>query len=192
MEIHPDSSKSSVLVIDRNDARADHLKTVLNVLEVGSVVARPQQWRDQVVELEAILAIIVGYDTVGEVTQTLSDVHEWNPKVPVCLMDYDELSNELPQQVYQNILRNLSYPVRYFQLKEVLSEAQGVGGLDTRRTTRRDPELFRLLSGNSPVNPRTFTTDLWNWCRMSCWMPGLFIRRSRSKDARIMEERGLV
>ena len=151
MEIHPDSSKSSVLVIDGNDARADHLKSVLNVLEVNSVLTGPQQWRDQAVGLDAILAIIVGYDPESEVDRVLYDIQEWNPKVPICLMDYEEMSNELPRQIYQKILRNLSYPIKYIQLKEVLSEAQGIGGDDSRKTTRRDPELFRLLSGKSPA-----------------------------------------
>lgn len=151
MEIHPDISKSNVLVIDNNEARADHLRSVLNVLEISSVLTRSKQWRDLAVETDTIAAIIVGYDSDSEATQTLSDLQEWNPKVPICLMDYDELSNELPLQVYQSVSGNLSYPVRYFQLKEVLSEALGHGqnDNDTRKATRRDPELFRLLSGNS-------------------------------------------
>lgn len=151
MEIHPDIAKSNILVIDTNEARADHLSSVLNGLEISSVITRPQQWRELAATTDAILAIIVGYDTESGATQTLRDVHAWNPKVPICLMDYDELSNELPQHIYQSILGNLSYPVRFFQLKEVLSEAFDQGNNDAHKTVRRDPELFRLLSGSSPA-----------------------------------------
>jgi sigma-54 specific flagellar transcriptional regulator A len=151
METLKDIAESIVLVIDNNSARAKHLKAILEFLEVRPVISSTEHWREQAQEASPALTAIIGYGGDSEAARTIIDVHDWDVRVPICLLDYNELLPRLPDEVSGNILRNVTTPVKYTDLKEVLIQAQGLTGKEQRKHHRRNPELFRVLAGNSPA-----------------------------------------
>ncbi len=142
-------SKSNVLVIDSNPSRADHLKSILNFLDVNPVLTCPQHWQDQAGNASAVLTAIIGYGIDIEVNKLIYDVYDWNPGMPICLLDYKELDIDLPEQVSRSILTNITYPVKYPEMKDILLKARGFAKNDKQNSVQRNPELFRVLSGNS-------------------------------------------
>ena len=142
-------SKSNVLVIDSNPSRADHLKSILHLLDVNPILTCPQHWRDQAGDARVVLTAILGYDLDVEANKLIHDVYDWNPGMPICLLDYKELDSDLPERVARSILTNLTYPVNYPEVKEILLQAGGLAKIDKQKSEQRNPELFRVLSGRS-------------------------------------------
>ena len=151
METLRDIADSTILVIDNDSARATHLKSILEFLDARPSVATTEQWRHRVEELSSVLTSIIGFQGTGDPISTIIDVHAWDPRMPICLLDYQELDADLPEEISRNILRNINFPVKFPELEEVLLQAREFRGEDKRKRHRRNPELFRILAGDSPA-----------------------------------------
>lgn len=141
--------KTNVLIIDSNSSRAGELKSILDLLDVTPVLTCPQRWQHQVEDSSAVLAAILGYDNTCEATQLIWDVHRWNPNIPICLLDYKILDDDLSEQVSSNMLRRINSPVNQPKMREMLIQAQSMVARRKQKGEQRGPELSRLLSGNS-------------------------------------------
>lgn len=150
METTSNNSNSTVLVIEDKPDRTDQLRSILDALKVRYLLTRHDRWQGKADELEAVLAAIVGYDADSDAAKTIHDVYSWNPEITIYLLDYDGLYERTPGDIPPNILKNFGAPVKFSELKQTLVAAWGAGECETRKPKRRNPELFRLLSGNSP------------------------------------------
>ncbi len=150
METTSNNSNTTVLVIEDKPDRTDQLRSILDALKVRYLLTRHDQWQGKTGKLEAVLAAIVGFDADSDAAKTIHDVYSWNPEITIYLLDYDGLYEQSPGNIPPNILKNFSGPVKLSELKQTLVAAWGLGECDTRKPKRRNPELFRLLSGNSP------------------------------------------
>jgi len=141
--------KTKVLIIDSNSSRAGELRSILDLLDVKPVLTCPQRWQDPAGDSAAVLVVILGYDRDFGATQLIWDVYRWNSDMPICLLDYKILNDDLSEQVSSNILRRINSPVKQPEMREMLVQAQSRVASRKRKDEQRSPELSRLLSGHS-------------------------------------------
>lgn len=141
-------SDTSVLIIGSAES-ATQLKDVLVFLEFSSVFeAHPDTWRN-VLETIDTLDIVMLADAGDDAyyTEIIDAVHKRDINIPVVLL----LTDKTPgRSVIERCFAQLSYPLKYPQLSDVVHRAQlyrqrrgGVHGAG------QSVELFRSLVGNS-------------------------------------------
>jgi len=139
-----------MLVVDNDDARSRQLKGLLEFLESDPVILTSSgQWQPmlgQDAELEAVILGNCGSN--GELREIIDVVDARSRRVPMLLVDADDVRTLLDQDVDSTSLFRINVPFRYQQLAGVLRRAhvyreshEQIGG--------RPLELFRSLVGNS-------------------------------------------
>jgi sigma-54 specific flagellar transcriptional regulator A len=144
-------SNTRVLIIDDDRARGEQLESILDFLGVKALLAHPGQWREQVEQTGPVLAAFVGFGDHDGALRTIHALHEWNPALPLCLVDAREAGSVLPEAVTATVVGEISLPAKYPELRDVLVQAQSLNASGQRQRPRRDPELFRALTGSSPA-----------------------------------------
>lgn len=142
-------SKARVLLVDADRARATQLQSIFEFLGVQVVAADPGNWRNAVGGEGSFVAVFLCYDDPQLVADRVRDLHEWNVRVPVCLLRRAGSAPASVGEEVRNILDDLELPVTYPALKKVLVEAAARAQARPVKAARRDPELFRALAGTS-------------------------------------------
>ena len=149
METITEISNSNVLLIDDDSNRAESLRSILEFLDVNPIVTRLADWESNAKNNDNILATIVGCDAENAASCVIENIHRWNPEIPICLLSSSEFDPEVPEGLSRYILAKLRHPVKFSALKETLLKSLAFVRKIEGCQSRRDPELFRALSGGS-------------------------------------------
>ena len=149
METITEISNSNVLLIDDDSARAESLRSILEFLDVNPIVSRLADWEVHAKNTDSYLATIIGCDATSNAAHMVKNIHRWNPEIPICLLSKGEFEPHLPDAQSPYILTRLRHPVKFSALKDTLLKCLASIRKIEGCLSRRDPELFRALSGGS-------------------------------------------
>ena len=142
-------SVPAILVIDAEGQRRQEVKAILEFLDQDEVrVADPAGWRNAVADAELDAVLLGDCGTPEEQLDVYRDLRRDGPHIPLLLMRGKD-SPPAADEVVNGVLGVLDLPLRYRPLTGALQQAQVFREGQTKQATRRSPELFRSLVGNS-------------------------------------------
>ncbi|OUR90534.1 sigma-54-dependent Fis family transcriptional regulator [Gammaproteobacteria bacterium 42_54_T18] len=141
-----------VLVIDDDEKRRHDLKVILDFVGEVAIGTTGDNWKKAVEseDKENVGCLILG--TTTDVAKVISDVLEWEPSLPVILLDDATIDDDAEDRVKKVVIARMETPPNYTKLMDTLHRAQVYQGqfkADTARGQRRDTQLFRSLVGTS-------------------------------------------
>ena len=139
---------SALLVVDADPQRREELRAILrfldheNVLVVDCTAAREAAAED-------IAAIILGGGrTVDDVIATFHALKDRFPRTAFIVLRGDK-EIYLPRELENGALAVVDAPVKFRQLSNALQQVQLFNEASEQTPSKRSPELFRSLVGNS-------------------------------------------
>ncbi len=143
------ATATTLLVVDADSQRQHELQAILKFLDFDDVqTASCSAWQDAVSGPDAVLAVVVGQcGSEEQIRELLGHIKEWSGDVPLVLMRPQ--GEPLPRELEAQALAVVDLPVKYRQLTGALQQAQVYAESRGQASTRRSPELFRSLVGNS-------------------------------------------
>ncbi|MGA7978758.1 MAG: sigma-54 dependent transcriptional regulator [Chromatiaceae bacterium] len=145
------SARERIIILDQDEARAGSVESIISFLGYHPAAVSPANWSGAVGQPGADVSFIIGRcGSTSALSRVLKDIHEWDPSVPVCLMDLDGESAGLPiDEDSSFFVRSVKFPLRQPQLANALE--QGIIFRDSRRRNREGQsiQLFRALVGCS-------------------------------------------
>ncbi len=140
-----------LLLIDSDPARRQHLKSLLEFVDCGEIVAvSGEQWRGRIENPSALQAVLLGPCENPDEQRALFDaVAQWQARLPLILLTESAAPVSMDEASTAGLfVRRLELPVKYGQLAHVLDQAcQFRASADSESS--RNPELFRSLVGKS-------------------------------------------
>ena len=141
-----------VLVIDDDEKRRHDLKVILDFVGEVAIGTTGDNWKVAVEseDKENVGCLILG--TTTDVAKVITDVLEWEPSLPVILLDDATIADDAEDRVKKVVIARMETPPNYTKLMDTLHRAQVYQGqfkADTARGQRRDTQLFRSLVGTS-------------------------------------------
>ena len=141
-----------VLVIDDDEKRRHDLKVILDFVGEVAIGTTGDNWKEAVEseDKENVGCLILG--TTTDVAKVITDVLEWEPSLPVILLDDATIADDAEDRVKKVVIARMETPPNYTKLMDTLHRAQVYQGqfkADTARGQRRDTQLFRSLVGTS-------------------------------------------
>ena len=141
-----------VLVIDDDEKRRHDLKVILDFVGEVAIGTTGDNWKEAVEseDKENVGCLILG--TTTDVARVITDVLEWEPSLPVILLDDATIADDAEDRVKKVVIARMETPPNYTKLMDTLHRAQVYQGqfkADTARGQRRDTQLFRSLVGTS-------------------------------------------
>ena len=143
-------AEKALLIIDADDARRQHLKGLLEFMDLGAIhTGGPSEWRYRLENDASIQVALVGPSPgLAEQIRLYDALRESRPQLPVVLYGHKDKPFPLtPEQTSGYFVRVLDLPVKHAQLLQVLQQA--FQHADKDHTGARNPELFRSLVGKS-------------------------------------------
>lgn len=143
-------SSSTILVVEADELQRQELKAILQFLDYEMIqVAASADWRQAVTDTQTLFAVILGRCTSrDEVVEVFKGIKEQLPGVPIIALRGDE-GEYLPREYDNGMLTTIDFPVKYRQLTGALQQAEIFAESRQQAASRRSPELFRSLVGNS-------------------------------------------
>ena len=143
-------SSSTILVVEADELQSQELKAILHFLDYEMVqVSACTNWRQAIGDPAGLFAVILGSCTSqDEVIEVFQGLKDQLPAVPIIVLRGED-GNYLPREYDSGVLTAVDFPVKYRQMTGALQQAQIFAESREQSATRRSPELFRSLVGNS-------------------------------------------
>ncbi len=141
-----------VLVIDDDEKRRHDLKVILDFVGEVAIGTTGDNWKEAVEseDKENVGCLILG--TTKDVAKVIIDVLEWEPSLPVILLDDATIVDDAEDRVKKVVIARMETPPNYTKLMDTLHRAQVYQSqfkANSARGLRRDTQLFRSLVGTS-------------------------------------------
>lgn len=148
---HPFLSESEqVLVIADDQGRADQIRIVLEFMDVRPVLVGARHWQGAVHEHQhSWLAALVSSCVQGNLPDLLCEINAWNPRLPFALISNDGFKTPKDEQLANQIVRILNYPLRHPELADALRRARYFWAAGDNTNVQRQTELLHSLVGRS-------------------------------------------
>jgi sigma-54 specific flagellar transcriptional regulator A len=145
------SGQEQVIILDRDAARAESVRSIISFLGYRAAMASAANWRESVGQSGANVSFIIGAcGSTAALTRVVKEIHEWDPSVPVCVLDLDGESVGLPFEEDSSVfIRSIKYPLRQPQLANALDQGQIFRDARRRNREGQSIQLFRALVGCS-------------------------------------------
>ncbi|MCW8863840.1 MAG: sigma-54 dependent transcriptional regulator [Colwellia sp.] len=132
-----------ILVLDNDSARSHQMATVLSFVGEYFFQCRQDEASAVFKDSEHFLTVILA----GDISQTTADIVKNNPKIPFLLHDVVDMSSV---NGYANVIGNLSTPLNYAQLTELIHHCHQYHNKLPRMGGKLGTSaLFRSLVGTS-------------------------------------------
>src|SRR3569833_3482996 len=140
---------STLLVVDADAHRREELRAILQFLDHEDVrVVDCGAWRDIPAD-EPVVAVVLGAGrSIDEVVETFHAVKTRYAHTPFIVLRGDKEAY-LPREIEIGVLAVVDAPVKYRQLSNALQQVQLFNEANRQAPSKRSPELFRSLVGNS-------------------------------------------
>jgi len=140
---------SVILIIDADAGRRSELQTILHFLDYENVVVSDNaNWQAAVAD-SSIGAVLLGASrSADEALETFRALRSQFPQIPFIVLRGDALPY-LPRDAEVGPYIGVDAPVKYRQLAGALQQAQIFSEEREQPLSKRSPELFRSLVGNS-------------------------------------------
>lgn len=142
-------SVGTVIVVDADAQRRDELRAILAFLDYSDVqVTDCDNWRQTLAAAQPALAVLLGgCGSTEHGSDVFRSMKESNVQAPIIALRLPNLN--LPENVEAGALTVVEWPVKYRQLTNALQQAEVYVESRSEASSRRSPELFRSLVGNS-------------------------------------------
>lgn len=141
-----------ILLIDNVSDRRHDLKVIFDFVGEQTIEADSESWQVKVEQEEKASFACAVVGEAPDMASLLTQLVEWEPTIPVVLVDQAETTNELKKEVCKSIIATLETPPNYTKLMDTLHRAQVYKDhltSDPVRSQRREAQLFRSLVGTS-------------------------------------------
>ncbi|MBL4820632.1 MAG: sigma-54-dependent Fis family transcriptional regulator, partial [Gammaproteobacteria bacterium] len=147
---------NKILLIDDDEQSRHDLEVVTTFLGEATVTANSDNWCSTAAHANSypgeICVSIIGDCQHVPLAELLIKLYDWDPGMPLVILGQNKLSAIPDQDVLNNIIVELSFPLRYQSLLDAIHQAKvfrdhfnrlrNLGGV-------RDYNMFRSLVGNS-------------------------------------------
>ncbi len=140
-----------ILVIDRDPARAQHLRTLLEFIDHEVIFTEAEdEYLPALDDADNLMTVLVGcLDDGDALAEVVHGVRQRAPSVPIILV-YEKGRQPAYCQVGDpEVLDFIEMPTKYSPLINVLHKAQVYKESQSSENRKRPLELFRSLTGNS-------------------------------------------
>lgn len=143
-------AESTIVLIDNDPSRRQHLKNILDFIDDATVVvAGAGNWQDEAAAAEGLLAVFVGACGSDDALRaTLAALREKYANVPVTLLVSPDADEPAPD-IAPLIFHTLKFPPKYRAMNELMQQIEIFHDGQRRARGNRSTELFRSLVGNS-------------------------------------------
>ncbi|MFZ5601366.1 MAG: sigma-54-dependent transcriptional regulator, partial [Pseudomonadota bacterium] len=141
-----------VLLIDDNASRRHDMKVVLDFVGEATFAAASTDWKAVVGEEPGAHFSCAFLGDVPGVVKLAKSLLEWEPTLPIVLMNGTELPTDADDDVARAVIAQIETPPLYTKMMDTLHRAQVYRdqvSSDPVRAHRREAQLFRSLVGTS-------------------------------------------
>jgi sigma-54 dependent transcriptional regulator, flagellar regulatory protein len=143
-------SSSTILVVETDELQCQELKAILRFLDYEMVqVSACSNWRQGIEDPRSLFAVILGgCASQNGVLEVFQGLKKHLSTVPIIVLRGEE-GHYLPSEYDGGVLTAIDFPIKYRQLTNALQQAKIFSESHEQTSSRRSPELFRSLVGNS-------------------------------------------
>lgn len=140
---------STILVVDADGQRGEALRAILQFLDHENIhIVDCARWQEVVGDTAVTTVILGAGRSTDEVINTFHALKKQFPQTPFIVLRGDKHAY-LPRDMESAALVVVDAPVKYRQLSSALQQAQLFNEANAQPPSKRSPELFRSLVGNS-------------------------------------------
>ncbi len=145
------TENKKLLIIEDDDSRSHDLETIFNFIGEASLQTTSKSWRSHIKQSEQFVGILLGsLNEYSSVSDLITEVIQIDPTMPVILLDDVNMSGKLSNNVSQQIVGRIHWPLNQ---KEILATVHACQYCrDNQHAFNRENktlELFRSMIGKS-------------------------------------------
>jgi len=140
-----------LLIIDDDMERCHDLKTIFDFIGESCQEVKSSEWKKYFTDSEHLIGVLIGrVESYADTSSLIKEIHSADQTIPLLLLDDEPMSGDISQQLSQQVVGRISWPLHHNEVLEAIHACQYCRD-NQHAFTEEDKslELFRSMTGQS-------------------------------------------